>query len=173
MQWHNASIELSRVVADDLMDVEAIFHDLRNYSRRVDGEYQRNGAAREFATAFPKGSHIRHKHALVAYRLERPVGLLDIIDAYPVRGTAFIGLLALRESLHGAGLGRLLYSQAEQFIQGYLRSQTIRIAVIETNPVSGFWHHMGFRPTGEVKPYERESISSQAILMEKRLPPAP
>ena len=168
----NDSVCLSRVVADDLIDVETIFDDLRNYSERVDGGHRRKGAALEFATAFPPSSHIQNKHAFVAYRHGLPVGLLDIIDAYPVPGTAFIGLLAVRESLHGAGLGRILYAQAEQFIQRDLRAKTVRIAVVETNRVSGFWQQMGFTPTGEVKRYEGEAVSSQAILMEKTLPSA-
>lgn len=162
-------LELYRVDAGNLIDVETILADLRNYSQRVDGEPRRTGAATEFATALPAGSLVCDKHAFVAHRNGLPVGLLDIINRYPAPGSAFIGLLAVREGLHGIGLGRALYMEAEKFALNHLEARTIRIGVVETNAVTGFWQRMGFKATGEVKPHRGTSVSSRAILMEKTL----
>lgn len=163
----NERLRLSRVTAQNLVDVEAIFDDLRNYSTYIDGGYRRDGAAFEFATAHPPSVSVEDKHSFVAHKDGYPVGLLDVIDGYPLLGTAFIGLLAVRESLHGAGLGRDLYMQAETFIRGDLEARVIRLAVVEANPVIGFWKRMGFVPTGEWKPYEVQTVTSRLILMEK------
>ncbi|WP_177232285.1 GNAT family N-acetyltransferase [Methylobacterium gossipiicola] len=160
---------MSRVTENSFADVESIFDDLRAYSRCVDGVDRRDGAATEFVTALPPGSHVRNKHSFVMYRHGSPVGLLDIIAHYPAPNVAFIGLLAVRESLHGIGLGRALYDRAEHLIRTDLRATTVRIAVIETNPACGFWRRMGFRTTGEVKRYEGRAVTSHAILMEKPL----
>ncbi|MGW5959067.1 GNAT family N-acetyltransferase [Methylorubrum thiocyanatum] len=160
---------LSPVSAVDLSDVEAVFDDLRGYSVRVDGESRRRGAAKEFATALPPGCGLQDKHAFVAKRDGLPVGLLDIIDGYPGQGVAFIGLLAVNESLHGAGIGRQLYAEAERYVRDRLGAHTIRLAVVEANPVLGFWQRMGFAQTGESKPYGGGTVASRAILLEKAL----
>lgn len=158
-----------RVVADDLRDVQSVFDDLRAYSKHVDGRIRRTDAAREFATALPPGCDVQDKYGFVAYLHGRPVGLLDVIVGYPVPGTAFIGLLAVKEDLHGTGIGRSLYSEAERFMRDDLQAHTARLAVVETDAVGGFWEKMGFEPTGERKPYAGEAILSRSILMEKTI----
>lgn len=161
---------LVRACADELADIEAVFDDLRAYPHRVDGTGGRADAAHEFVAARPPGCDPRDKHAFVAHRNGIPIGLLDLIGDHPRPGTAFVGLLAVRESQHGAGLGRALYARAEAIMRFRLKARTARLAVVETNPVSGFWRRMGFGPTGEVSPYAGEAVRSRAILMEKPLP---
>lgn len=165
----NGALWLSRVSAADLSDVEAVFAELRHYSMRVDGQPRRRGAAEEFATAVPPGCGIRDKHAFVAVQGGLPVGLLDIIDGYPSRGVVFIGLLAVKESLHGVGIGRRLYAEAERYVLDRLEARTIRLSVVEANPVLGFWQRMGFRPTGQSTPYGGDAGVSRAIFLEKIL----
>jgi GNAT superfamily N-acetyltransferase len=165
----NNPLCLSRASGNNFADIESIFDDLHAYSRCVDGIDRRINAAIEFTTALPPGLHVRDKHTFVAYRNGSPVGLLDIVAHYPAPSFAFLGLLAVRESQHGTGLGRALYGQAEQFIRGDLRAETVRIAVVETNPARGFWQRMGFEATGEVKLYEGQAVTLQTILMEKAL----
>lgn len=165
----NGPIKLYRVSSNELADVVAIFDDLLAYSRRVGGPADRAGAASQFAIALPTGCRPDNKHAFIAYQNGTPAGLLDIINGYPRRGTAFIGLLAVRESMQGLGIGRTLAALAERFVRSDLKAGTIRLAVVEANPVSAFWQKMGFAPTGEVKPYEAEAVRSRSILMEKAL----
>ncbi|WP_316213466.1 MULTISPECIES: GNAT family N-acetyltransferase [unclassified Bradyrhizobium] len=106
--------------------------------------------------------HFRHSRSDFPY-------LLPYAIALPVPGTAFIGLLAVRESAQESGVGRALFREAERFARDDLRARTLRLAVVETNPVMGFWMKMGSRPTGEVKPFEGEVIKSRSALMEKEL----
>ncbi|WP_322067284.1 GNAT family N-acetyltransferase [Burkholderia ubonensis] len=165
-------IKLVRVVSassDALRDVDNIFADLTAYSQRVDGVARRNHAAHEFATALPPGRELRHKYAFLAKVGNVAVGLADIIEDYPSRGTAFIGLLAVRETAQGSGVGRKLFQKVERFARNELEARTMQLAVVEANPVIGFWAKMGFHPTGEVKPFEGETLKSHSILMEKEL----
>lgn len=163
------SLSLVPVESDDLREVEAIFDELTAFSRRVDGVPRRCDAAYTFATAIPPGYPNVRKHAFLAKRGSVAVGILDVIDGYPSAGTAFIGLLAIRETAQGSGIGRALFREAERFVRDGLKAQTMRLAVVETNPVIGFWKKMGFRLTGEIKPYEGEALTSLAVLMEKDL----
>ncbi|MGQ4273244.1 GNAT family N-acetyltransferase [Terrihabitans sp. B22-R8] len=120
-------------------------------------------------TSLPPGYSPQHKHSFVARRDGLPVGLLDVLRDYPLAGTAFIGLLAVRESVQGSGAGRALVHEAETFARDVLKANVLRLAVVEANPVAGFWTKIGFRPTGEVRPYEGEAVTSRAVLMEKEL----
>lgn len=164
-----STVSLVPIGASNLGEVDAVFDELTAYSMHVDGVSRRSGAASALANAIPPGWTIRDKHAFLARHQGAAVGLLDLIDGYPLRGTAFIGLLAVRESAHGKGLGRALYLATEQLARERLGARTLRLAVVESNPVIGFWTKMGFRPTGEVKPYQGEATSSRAVLMEKSL----
>ncbi|WP_158001979.1 GNAT family N-acetyltransferase [Pseudorhizobium pelagicum] len=160
---------LSPASSADLSTVQMIFDNLTAYSQHVDGVPRRDNAAHEFATALSPGHDLCHKHAFMASHQGAPVGLLDLIDSYPARGSAFIGLLAVRESAKRVGLGRALYCEAERFARDELGAWSLRLAVVEANPVMGFWIKMGFHPTGEVKPFEGKTTRSRAVLMEKDL----
>ncbi|CAH1653018.1 GNAT family N-acetyltransferase [Chelatococcus asaccharovorans] len=162
-------IALVSVTADDLDEINSVFDELTTYSQRIDGILRRDNAADEFATALPPGYGPHHKHAFLAKCEDVSVGLLDIIDGYPSPGTDFIGLLAVRESSQKAGVGRAIFHAAERFSHNTLRTRKLRLAVVEANPVIGFWIKMGFRSTGEVKPFNGAAIKSYAILMEKEL----
>jgi len=163
------TISLSPVAAGDLREIDDIFDDLTNYSLRVDGVSKRSHAANEFLNALPPGFEPRHKHAFLAKRGREAVGLLDIVDGYPSPGTAFIGLLAVRETAQGLGVGGAIFREGERIALYSLKARTMRLAVVETNPVIGFWMKMGFSVTGEVKPFEGQAIKSRSVLMEKRL----
>ncbi|WP_316228112.1 MULTISPECIES: GNAT family N-acetyltransferase [unclassified Bradyrhizobium] len=164
-------VSLVPVTSGNLHEVNAIFDELTAYSQRVDGVSRRNDAADTFMTAVPAGHALKDKHAFVAKRRGAALGLLDMIDGYPLPGTAFIGLLAVRESAQGSGIGRALFREAERFARDSLRARNLRLAVVESNPVIGFWTKMGFHPTGEVKPFSGEANISRAILMEKEFGP--
>lgn len=160
-------ITLVPVTSSNLHDVDAVLDAMRAFSERVDGVIRKTDAANDFAKSRPPGHDPRKKHALLAKIGERAIGLVDMIEDYPSPGTVYIGLLAIDERLHGFGLGRSLWRVAERFACERLEATRLRLAVVESNPVTGFWQKMGFLPTGEIKPYQGERISSRAILMEK------
>ena len=166
---YQSPISLLAVTSDDLREVDAIFDDLTTYSMRVDGVPKREDAASAFVTALPLGCESHNAHAFLAKRDVRAIGLLHLTNGYPTSGTAFIGLLAICQNAQGSGFGRALCQAAEQFARKHLHVHTLRLAVVATNPVSGFWARMGFEATGQTKPYRGERVTAQAMLMEKRL----
>ncbi|MCJ2141473.1 GNAT family N-acetyltransferase [Methylobacterium sp. E-066] len=166
---YRSPVSLVAVTSNDLRAVDAVFDDLTAYSMRVDGVPKREDGASGFATGLPPGCAPRDKHAFLAQCDGVAIGLLDLIHGYPAAGTAFIGLLAIRESAQGAGFGRRLCQAAEEVARNDLKARTLRLAVVETNPVLGFWTRMGFGPTGEIRPFRGERVTSRTILMEKQL----
>ena len=160
---------MAPITHDDLYEIETVFDNLTGYSMNVDGVLKRPDAASEFVNGIPPDHTILTKHAFLAKHDGVTIGLLDVIDGYPSHGTAFIGLLAVQENMQGKGFGRALFLAAEQWVREKLKAQTLRLAVVASNPVLGFWEKMGFSPTGEVRLYHGAAISSDAILMEKSL----
>jgi hypothetical protein len=101
-----------------------------------------------------------------------PIGLVDLIDGHPEAGTVFVGLLAIAEGMQRAGWGRRAFGLVERFADIELSASRLRLAVVASNPVSGFWRRMGFIETGETRAFEGEARKSSIALMEKRLPSA-
>ncbi|MCJ2086785.1 GNAT family N-acetyltransferase [Methylobacterium sp. E-005] len=162
-------LSLEAVTKQNLRDVDGVFDELETYSLAVDGVRRRADAAHAFVSTRPPGCEPQRKHVFLARSGTRAVGLLDLIDGYPSAGTVFIGLLAIRGSAQGAGLGRALYGEAERFARADLGARVLRLAVVKTNPVVGFWTRMGFHMTGAIKPFQGERVMSQAMVMEKDL----
>jgi hypothetical protein len=51
-------------------------------------------------------------------------------------------------------------------------ARRLRLSVVRTNDqVLGFWRRMGFPETGEVRPWRYDTLESESILVDKRLPP--
>lgn len=160
---------LRRVTTSETKEVDALFDRLTSYSIAVDGIARRARAASDFIHSIPPGKGREHKHAFLIESDDEQIGLLDIIEDYPVAGVTFIGLLAIAEDRHGTGLGRAAYFKAEAFARDTLKAHTLRLGVVSSNPVSGFWRKMGFAPVSEVRSYEGEAKSSAVILMEKTI----
>ncbi len=119
---------------------------LRRYSADTDGVAKRRDAAYAFFNAIPPGHPRNKKHAFLAKNDEWIVGLVDMIADYPAPGTVFVGLLAIREPLQGrgGGLGKALWLTAECFARDALNARRVRLAVVESNPVIGFWTKWAF-----------------------------
>lgn len=57
-------------------------------------------------TACPKGLAVERKHLYVIYEKGKSIAVLDYLEGYPEEETVYIGLLIVRKSLHGKGVGR-------------------------------------------------------------------
>ena len=162
-------VTLRRIRVTDEALVDRLLDRLTSYSLAVDGVPKPKNGAQHLLTGIPPGIPASSKHVFVVSAGEEPVGLVDVIDGYPRPGVAFIGLLAIAEDRHGRGLGRAAYECLEAYARDRLGASVIRLAVVASNPVRPFWRRMGFRETGEVRPYEGEMLTSDAHLMEKLL----
>jgi len=158
---------LQRIGREEEAIVDQLLGRLTNYSLRVHGVPKMKDGARQLLTATPPNFSQETKHVFMVMLGSEPVGLVDVVDGFPNPGVAFVGLLAIAEDQHGLGLGRATLRLVEAFARSTLSAFKLGLAVVDTNPVTGFWHKMGFKETGEVRPCKVGALSANAILMEK------
>lgn len=163
------SVVLEPIGIANVALVDKVLDGLQQYSIRVDGVPKMTDGARHLLTAIPDGYDRDSKYVFAIMLGSEPIGVVDIIRDFPARSTAFIGLLAIVESHQRRGLGCATVQAIERFARRKLVASKLRLAVVATNPVLGFWHKMGFHETGEVRPYSGERVISTAQLLEKAL----
>ena len=166
-------LSLKSIGLKDEQLVDELLDQLKSYSLLVDGVPKRMGSAKHLLTATPPGRTLSHKNVFAVMRGTEAIGLVDMIKDYPDAFVTFVGLLAIKESRRHLGLGRQSYELVERYARDQLTADTIRLAVVDTNPVAGFWRKMGFRETGEIKPYTGEAVSACAVLMQKAISMSP
>ena len=94
--------------------------------------------------------------------------MIDCLIGFPTKDEAHIGLLLLNENYQSQGLGKVAYVNLEDYLRHFSSISKIRLAVVNTNnKVLNYWEKMGFRLTGEVKPYSKKRVISEALIMEK------
>jgi len=98
------------------------------------------------------------------------VGCADLVRRYPEEHTAHIGLFLIAEAHQRRGLGTAAWRRIEALLQEWPECRTVRGGVVQTNAsVLRFWEHVGFAPTGEVKPYRYGAVRSEVVMVEKSL----
>ncbi|MFZ2619887.1 MAG: GNAT family N-acetyltransferase [Alphaproteobacteria bacterium] len=155
-----------------LAQLQAVLEAAPTYYQRVTGAVATaNEAAEVFNNdGLPVGDHTRHTFGF--YQGEDLLGVADLLVGWPNARTATLGWLLFPEHLHGQGLGQQAYCLVENHVYATFHTIThMRLSVVETNAaVMPFWRKQGFVPTGEVKPYQEGTITSQAIIFAKELP---
>ncbi len=125
-------------------------------------------------TVLPDGKTYDDKFVFGIYLGDEMIGCADLIRGYPNPTTALLGLLLVSEACQRRGVGKRAYELIEQFIQTWNVCDRVRIGVVRTNEqVILFWSNVGFELTGEIKPYRYAAISSETLILEKRLPSPP
>lgn len=161
-------MRLIRASIKDATIIQEILEAAPNYEKNISGGFVGEKAAEDLMQALPPGIDQNDKHVLLI-KDENYKGVIDLVFGYPNGHTVFLGLLLLREDVQGNSFGKKSYQLIEDYIAQFEQVDRIRLAVVESNPVIGFWKKMGFTATGEIKPYENGSFKSRAILMEKKL----
>lgn len=121
-------------------------------------------------TILPEGKSYEDKFVFGIFPGSEMVGCVDLIRGYPTPNTAYLGLLLVSEKRQRQGIGRVAYHLVEEVIRAWGGCDRIRLAVVRTNEqVTPFWQRLGFKPTGEIKPYRYGSIISESVLLEKAI----
>lgn len=168
VDFHMESLKVQKVDLESISLLQKILEAAPNYHQAISGEVASKTAAKELLTELPANCSQEQKHVLLL-SLEEPIGVVDLILGYPTREVAYIGLLLLKESCHGKGLGEEAFNLVEKYIANFSNIKKLRLAYVDSNHVQGYWEKMGFKETGERKPYKVGNKESTAVLMEKKL----
>lgn len=169
MRNSEPNLQLHRVGVESAAAVQAIIDAGPKFALATEGTLPAPDSARAELTALPPGCTMEQKFFFLIRDGNRDVGIIDLIQDYPRKGTAFLGLLQIREDLHARGYGAASYRLAEAYARETLGAKIIRLAYVANNPVAAFWLKMGFRATGEQKSHVGKALASTAILMQKEL----
>lgn len=158
---------------DDVAALQALLESAPDYTRRVTGHDPGPDDAHEVLTGLPPGLGRQDKMGLGLWA-DRPAGLVafaDVLRGWPRPGVAHIGLLVVHGQRRGQGLGRAMHDRVVEHLACWGEVDTLRLAIVATNAEAAqpFWELLGYRPTGEVKPYDSGAVSSSAAIWERRL----
>ncbi len=156
---------------DEMAALQRVIEGAPTYARRITGYPPGPADAQSLMTGCPPGVGYSDKFVWGVTLDDDMIGCADVIRGWPSRETAHIGLLLLSESHHGRGLGQSAYQAVEAETHRWPGIRTLRLAVVATNAeVLPFWRRMGFAETGEVRPYRYDKLTSESIILAKRLP---
>lgn len=158
-------------------DAPAIQHLLESspaYTRRVSGRGVAPGDGAALLEALPPGVEPAAKTVFGLLAREGTLlGVCDVIAHWPEPGTAHIGLLLVRESHAGRGLGRRLHDEVLARVRADGALVRLRAGIVATNAAVAepFWRRLGYRPTGETKPYRDGEVDSTVAIWTRSIPP--
>lgn len=155
-------------------DADAVQHLLEaspGYVRRTTGADAGPGDGASVLEALPPGVAPEAKTVLGLEADGELLGICDLIAHWPEPGTAHIGLLLVREDRAGQGLGRRLHEGVLAHVARDASLTTLRAGIVGTNAehAAPFWERLGYRPTGEERPYESGTVRSATAIWTRRL----
>lgn len=146
------SIELRPLTGTpgDLLEVQRLLELAPDYADAIQGApFGPLEATRTFE-GLPPGVDPSAKTVFGVYSDDELVGVIDLVDGFPVPTTAMLGLLLVAST--------------------HRTCDRIRIGVVGANAQAlVFWEAVGYSATGELRPHEQGTVRSEVVVMEKRI----
>lgn len=167
--------ELGGSSADgDVAALQDLLESVPDYALRITGYPPGPSDALSALLSVPDGFDPAGKAGLGLWEGERLVAFADVLLGYPTPAVAYIGLLVVRGDAHGRGLGRAMHHAVIGFVRSApaaARVDRLRLGIVGTNAsvAEPFWWALGYRPTGETKPYRYDHLESTVALWERAL----
>ena len=80
--------------------------------------------------------------------------LISSVHLEQTEQDAYLGMLTIKPSLQGQGLGKRVMQEAEEFARQHWAAQTMRMTVITLrHELIAFYERRGYRRTGELMPF--------------------
>jgi RimJ/RimL family protein N-acetyltransferase len=157
----------------EMDELQSVLASAPEYSQLVTGAPPGRADAQSTYTILPPNKRYEDKFVFGIYVQGKCVGCIDLIRGYPTPATAMLGLLLVAESFQRRGVGSAAYSLVEDRIRAWGSCTRVQVGVVEANERAiPFWRRLGFRPTGEVRPYQYASVVSRTFIFEKEVPSA-
>lgn len=150
MNFENIFIpyKVRKLTQADIPDILELYSGNQEYFKHCPPSPSRE-TVKEDLFALPPKTKAEAKHFIGLFDDSSLVAVIDLIDGYPDKQTAFIGLLMVAKNRQRSGLGTFIVKKLSDDLKtkGY---QHIGLGYIKTNlSAQSFWLKQGFSPTGE------------------------
>lgn len=163
-------MDLESITEAHLDQVLSLFQSSPTYFLNVEGCLPGPHTAHDAVVGRPNKTIASYrKDFLLIKEGDEIIGGAEIHADHPEPYTAYIGLLLLRDDLHGRHLGRKCYTEVEDYIRQRYQCRRVRLGVSDDNDVSGFWSKMGFSANGRTYSWEGERKVTNVVEYEKSL----
>ena len=99
----------------------------------------------------PPGIDICDKYYVGFYDKEELMAVMDLIDGYPEKDTAFIGFFMMDHDHQGNGVGTVIIDEVSSYLKD-IGIREIQLGIDKDNPQSNhFWKKNGFEVIREIK----------------------
>lgn len=157
-----ADIVLREMRPDDVAALRELIESDPGYTERVTGHPPGPADAQSLLMMRPPDLPEEDKVVLGAWDAGSLVGVVDLLRGWPDADTAHVGLLQVHADRRGRGLGRVIHDRALAEVRRWPGIETLRAAIVETNAehADPFWRALGYRPSGEPKPYSYDKLDT-------------
>ncbi|MEF2979369.1 GNAT family N-acetyltransferase [Subtercola sp. YIM 133946] len=154
--------------SEDVEALQALLESAPQYAEQVTGYPPGPSDAVSSLIGRPEGLTDDQKYGFGLWVNGELVAFADVLRGYPTPDAAYIGLLIVRGDRQSSGFGSRLHAEVLREATGWPGIQKLRTGIIETNAASSerFWVRRGYRPTGEVRPYQYDKLRSSVALWE-------
>lgn len=154
----------------EMAELQWVLENATDYFQRSTGTGPTESEAISLLEAIPPGLSEEDKYVFGFYIGNRLIGCADVVRAWPEEDIAYVGLILLVDECRGRGFGRKIFQLIESEVRSWSEVRKMRLAVLKTNDITEpFFKKMGFRPTGEVRPYMYENLITENVFFEKYL----
>ncbi|XAS75504.1 GNAT family N-acetyltransferase [Dermatophilaceae bacterium Sec6.4] len=164
-------MDFREIGATDVGALQTLLESVSDYSQRVTGSPTGPSDALSALRAVPPDRTVDDKFDIGMWDGHQLVAFADVVRGYPAEDIAYIGLLIVDGCQQGRGLGRGLHGELLRVASGWAGIRRMRLSIVATNAsrADPFWWALGYRPTGEVRPYQYDSVDSAVALWERPL----
>lgn len=104
---------------------------------------------KEDMTTLPPGKLIEDKYSIGFWQGEVLIAVMDLVDGYPDRHTAYIGLFMMHKHYQAKGIGSNIIQEVQKSLK-LSGAKNIELAYAKGNEQSKrFWERNGFIPRGD------------------------
>lgn len=148
---HAFGITATRLGEGDTAAVTEFCHACSVFFTLVAGESPATEMAHHLLESRPPEVDPSRKHVIGFTRNRKLVGIVDLLEGFPLEAEWYAGLLLLAPSERRRGLGTVVWDAMEAWIRA-AGGRHVRLIVQQQNPdAARFWRFVGFVADGEVE----------------------
>lgn len=156
--------QITELTSKDARAIATLLQHDGGYSMGVNTRPSERTDVDDLLYSRPPGTAPDQKHVLGLWADDELVAVADVITGWPEQHTNWVGLLQVHEAHTGRGHARALHDE----LLRRFPAPAWRLAVVDSNDrVVGFWERLGYRATGENRPWTSASGEAhETILMQ-------